>query len=138
MDIIDITKKKEEAKKRMTVLGMSQQEIQEFMENGRISLTGGPACCGYAEGEDLDRILDVEKEYDILVYAVIHNQKSNIGTTDSYLYVSSYAEGWEAERADLQNGTAWAYVYNRTRPKDSELGPIGLGKMPCGALVRTW
>lgn len=138
MEIIDIAKKKEEAKKRMTVLGMSQQDIQEFMENGRISLIGEPGHCGYAEGEDLDRILDVEKEYDILVYAVIYGQDSNIGTTDSYLYVSSYAEEWEAERDDLQNGTAWAYVYNRTIPLYSELGAIGVGKMPCGALVRTW
>ena len=138
METIDITKMKEEAKRRMTMLGMSQQAIQEFTENGRISITGEPACCGYVEGEDLDRIFDVEKEYGILAYAMIHDQDSNIGTTDSYLFVSSYDENWEAERDDLQNGTAWAYVYNRTIPQYSELGTIGVGKMPGGVLARTW
>ena len=138
MEIIDITKKKEEAKKRMTLLGMSQRVIQEFMENGRISITGTPGCCGYVEGEDLNRILDFEKKHDVLVYVVIHDKDSNIGTTDSYLFVSNYDNEWEAERDNLQNGGAWAYVYNRTMPLYSELGAIGVGKMQCGALVRTW
>lgn len=135
---ITINQKKEEAKKRMEMLGMNPKFIREFMANGLVGIANVPDEFHVPVEADLDRIREFENDHNALVYAVIRGCGGSDVDVDSYLFVSKYDEEWEAEAEDLQNNECCAYVYNRTIPEFSEIGYIGIEKMPNGGLARAW
>lgn len=55
------------------------------------------------------------------------------------LYVSSYEEEWESDRADIKEKQLYAYVWNRTDNCCSEIGLVGIEQVEhCNLLQRTF
>lgn len=130
--------KKTEAIARMKALGIFPDTIKQFKDDDYISISEPPVGAFYwAEGDDLQRIKDFEKQHDALVYAVVRTY-SNIGKMDSYLYVSDYRDEWGQDNEDIKNMAPLAYVYNHDMPDCSEFGCVGLEKSIAAGLLRTW
>lgn len=96
----------------MKALGIFPDTIKQFKDDDYVSISEPPVGAFYwAEGEDLQRIKDFEKQHDALVYVVVRTY-SNIGKMDSYLFVSDYRNEWEQDNEDIKNMAPLAYVYN--------------------------
>lgn len=130
--------KKIEAIARMKAFGVFPETIKQFENDDYVSISEPPFGAFYwAEGEDLQRIKDFEKEHDALVYLVVRTI-SNIGKMDSYLYVSDYREEWERDNEDVKSLEPLAYVYNHDMPDCSEFGCVGLRRTAAAGLQRIW
>ena len=136
---VSIEEKKEEAIKRMKKIGIFKPTIKQFEEEGLVSISEPPFGAFYwAEGDDLERIKNFEKENNALVYVVIRSF-TNLGTLDSYLFVSDYRdEEWEMDREDLKENRQLAYVYNHSNSYFSEFGSIGFVTTAAAGLRRIW
>lgn len=136
--IISTEAKKGEAIERMRLLGIFPETIKQFQQQGYISISEPPMGAFYwAEGADLERIREFEAKYNAMIYVVVRSYMT-IGTMDSYIYVSDYADEWAADREGIQSGEVLAYVYNRDDPELSEIGYIGIEKTPAAGLRRIW
>ncbi len=128
--------KKEEAIKRMKALGLYKPYITFFEKNDKIfmsEMTGG--VYEFDDNEELvAKVKAFEEEYDALVYHVIRTL-TQFGELYSFLFVSQYEEEWEMDNADIQNGYALVYVWNKTDEWCSEFGSIGIAER-FGGLVR--
>lgn len=118
---------KQEAIKRMKKLGIMEQPIKEFEEEGKINLSEGPGLLYW---------LNDEEQSNGLVYHVIKTQM-NFGLMYSFLYVSEYIEEWKMDMEDLGDNQTLAYVVNTTMPDCSEFGTIGI-EPSIGGLKRIW
>lgn len=128
---------KKEAVARMKMLGIFRETIKQFEKEDFINISEPPLGAFYwAEGEDLERIRQFEKQHEALVYLVIRSY-SNIGVMDSYLFVSKHKDEWSYDRSILTGSEALAYVYNRDYPEYSEIGYIGFEKTVAAGLIRT-
>ena len=133
---ISIEDKRKEAVARMQALGIFPKTVDQFRRGHRVSISMPPmGAFFWAEGDDLKHIKEFEKEYNCLVYMVIRTY-TELGTLDSYLYVSDYREDWLVERGDLAQGILYAYVYNLQEPMYSEFGSIGVVPTPARGLLR--
>lgn len=117
--------KKAEAIKRMKMLKLYTPYIKAFEKKDQIFLsemTGGV----YEFSDDTELIAKVkefEKDFDGLVYHVIHTF-TQFGELYNFLYVSDYGQEWEGDNANLKDGYTIAYVWNKTDDWCSELGGI--------------
>lgn len=135
---IQVTEKKEEAIKRMKKWGIYEDIVTHFEEEDKISESAPPfGACFWIEGEQLKRIREFEKEYNALVYHVIHSY-TNLGEMESYLYVSDYENEWEDDRNQIKHGRQMVYVYNHTMPDCSEFGYIEIKRTPARGLTRVF
>lgn len=129
-------KKKEEAIKRMKVLGLFKPCINAFEKYDELQLTeptGG--LYEFNDNAELNaKIKEFEEEYNALVYHVIHTY-TQFGELYNFLYVSDYEEEYEFEMEELEDGYAIAYVWNKTDEWMSELGGIAVRER-FGGLVR--
>ena len=133
---VTISKKKEEAIKRMNILGLFKPCIKAFEKYDEVQLTE-PTGGLYEFNDDAElkaKIKEFETEYDALVYHVIHTY-TQFGELYNFLYVSDYKEEWEFDRADVKAGYAIAYVWNKTDEWMSEMGSIAIREL-FGGLVR--
>lgn len=129
-------KKKEEAIKRMKVLGLFKPCIKSFEKYDELQLTE-PTGGLYEFGDNAElneKIKEFEEEYNALVYHVIHTY-TQFGELYNFLYVSDYEEEWEMDNADIVDGYAVAYVWNKSDDFLSELGGIAVRER-FGGLVR--
>lgn len=129
--------KKMEAIKRMKALDLYKPYIKAFEKENKIfmsEMTGGV----YEFDSDEELVVKVkafEEENNALVYHVIRTM-TQFGELFNFLYVSQYEEEWEMDNADIEEGYALAYVWNKTDEWCSEFGSIGVaGKF--GGIVRT-
>lgn len=135
---VSIEDKKQEAIARMKALGIFPQTIEQFKDDGYVSISEPPFGAFYwAKGDDLKRIKQFESEHDALIYMVIRSY-TNIGKLDSFLFVSDYWEEWKLDRNDIKHQQILAYVYNHDAPDFSEIGAIGVERTPAAGLCRTW
>lgn len=135
---VNTEEKKTEAVARMKRLGIFPQTIEQFQDEGYVSISEPLFGAFYwAEGEDLERIRQFEEEHNALVYVVIRSY-TNIGKLDSMLFVSDYPEEWQLDRDDMQYKQQMAYVYNHDAPDCSEIGAIGIERTSAAGLRRTW
>lgn len=129
-------KKKEEAIKRMKVLGLFKPCIKAFEKYDELQLTeptGG--LYEFNDNAELNaKIKEFEEEYNALVYHVIHTY-TQFGELYNFLYVSDYEDEWEYDNEDVKAGYAVAYVWNKTDEWMSELGGIAVRER-FGGLVR--
>ena len=101
---VSIEKKREEAIKRMQMLGIFRETIRQFKDEDCVSISEPPHGAFYwAQGEDLKRIKQFEKEHNALVFVVIRSY-TNAGKIDSMLFVSDNPEEWWMERTNLMFG----------------------------------
>ena len=129
--------KKMEAIKRMKALDLYKPYIKAFEKENKIfmsEMTGGV----YEFDDDTELVAKVkafEEENNALVYHVIRTM-TQFGELFNFLYVSQYEEEWTMDNADIKEGYALAYVWNKTDEWCSEFGSIGVaGKF--GGIVRT-
>lgn len=144
-------RQKAEAVERMKRLGILEQAIKEFEEEGKLKLSEigvtisrgflRLASCQYWLTKEEQKMVDeFEKEHNGLVYHVIRGN-TNIGLLYNLLFVSEHAEEWPMDIEDIGQGQALAYVINMDMPDCSEFGTIGIVKEPLssgGGLIRTW
>ena len=134
---VSMENKKAEAIKRMKALDLYKPYINLFEKDNKIFLsemTGG--VYEFDDDEELNaKVKAFEAEHDALVYHVIRTM-TQFGELYNFLYVSDYEEEWEMDNADIADGYAMAYVWNKTDEWCSEFGSIGVrGKF--GGIVRT-
>ena len=129
-------KQKAQAIERMKKLGIMEQPVKEFEEEGKLNLSENGGLLYYLNEDEQKMVDDFEKENNGLVYHVIKS-RTTIGLMYALLYVSEYLEEWEMDMEDLGEGQALAYVVNMDMPDCSEFGTIGI-KPSVGGLVRTW
>ena len=135
---ISIEKKKVEAVTRMKELNIFEETIRQFDKLNKISLSTPPfGAFFWIEGEDLERVREIEQKNNILVFVAIRSYTS-IGMMDSFLFVSDYMEEWEDDHKLLKEGEALAYVYNHDMPDCSEFGYVGIAPTIAAGLRRTW
>lgn len=129
--------KKEEAIKRMQALDLYNPYIKAFKDKDEIfmsEMTGGVYEFS-ANTELVNKVKEFEAENNALVYHVIRTV-TQFGELYNFLYVSDYKEEWQQDNADIIDGYALAYVWNKTDEWCSEFGSIGVrGKF--GGIVRT-
>ena len=117
--------KKEEAIKRMRMLGMFKPCIKSFDKHDEVQLTepnGG--LYEFSDNEELNaKIKKFEEDYNALVYHVIHTY-TQFGELYNFLFISDYEEEWEYDIADLKDGYVIAYVWNKSDDWCSEMGSI--------------
>lgn len=128
--------KKSEAINRMKVLDLYKPYITLFEKDNQIfmsEMTGG--VYEFNDNEELkSKIKAFEEEHNALVYHVIHTM-TQFGELYNFLYISDYQDEWEMDNADIQDGYALAYVWNKTDEWCSEFGSIGVqGRF--GGIVR--
>lgn len=129
---------KEEAIKRMKLLGLFAPIIKQFAEEDLVSESVSPLyACYWINDEQRARVQEFEKEYGALVYHIIHSYTS-AGEMESYLYVCDSPEEWEMDIEDIQDGRQLVYVYNNIDPEFSEFGSIGIQLTPSAGLKRIW
>lgn len=129
-----------EAVKRLQCLNYFRPSIQCLIRSGKVMVNSSPVGAHFYVDDYnefiADKVKAFEKEYNTLVYAVIHTY-SNIGETFEMLYVSDKKNEWIYEMNDLQDGFPYAYVYNVTEPYFSKIGGIGIAKTIGGGIRRT-
>ena len=129
--------KKAEAINRMKMLDLYTDYIKAFKDNGEIfmsEMTGG-VYEFEANTELVNKVKEFEAEHNALVYHVIHTL-TQFGELYNFLYVSDYDEEWEMDNADIADGYALVYVWNKDDEWCSEFGTIGV-KGLFGGIIRT-
>lgn len=138
---IDKSTMVEEAVVRMRKLGIYEETVRQFRDEGLVSISEPPLGAFYwAEGEDLERIHQFEAEQNALVYTVIRSY-TTFGKMDSYLFVGKDQSEWEEDcEGIVPVGTSemFAYVYNHDMVDCSEFGYIGVDRTIAGGLKRVW
>ena len=129
------TKQRTEALKRMELLKLHENVIDDFKEIALLNQSELGGILYWVEGEMEKKIREWEEKTGNLVYHVIHDY-TEFGELLSLLYVSTYEDEWESDREDIQNGYARAYVMNLTDDWCSEYGSIGI-RPQWGGVVRT-
>ena len=129
-------KQKQEALERMKLLNLSKNIIKEFDKEGIVNLSENGGILYWLDSDQQAIVDEFEKEYDALVYHVIHDF-TEFGELYSLLYVSKYEEEWEDDKDDIKNGIALVYVKNMDEDLFSEFGSIGI-RSQFGGVVRTY
>ena len=126
---------KEEAIKRMKILRLHQNVIDDFINENKLNKSDSPLGALYwLDEKELEMIKDFEHKHSVIVYHVIHTF-SNLGETYELLFITKEKEEWEAEKVDLKNGFALAQVIVMDYSPNSEMGYIGIENIN-GGLVR--
>ncbi len=132
--------KKEEAISRMKALRLFVPCIRAFDKRNEIQLsepTGGLYEFS-ADKELTKKVKEFEKEYNALVYHVIHTPCKIDGEfmdMYSFLYVSDYPDEYDIDNTDIKDGYAMVYTWNKTIEYFSEFGSIAWENM-YGGIVR--
>ena len=127
---------KEEAVRRMKLLGIDPETVQKFEESGEVStcscVTGFP---GQTADFVKDKIRELEQQFGFLVYLNVRSETC-FGTIDNLLFVGKYEEEWEPMVEDLKDGYALVYAENWTYPQNSEMGSIAFRRTSDGGILR--
>ena len=131
-----IKQMKEEAIKRMNLLNLHTNVINDFQEYDFVSCSQFDTWFLLDDGQQ-KRVKEFEKESGNLVYHVIRTDYVELGRMLTLLYVSPYMDEWERDEAELNAGEPLAYVVNCDDEIYSEYGCVGIQNY-AGALRRTW
>lgn len=127
-------KQRLEAIERMRMLGIHENAIKEFEEEGKINKSEAIGFLYWLNEEEEKLIKNWEEETGNMAYHVIFNN-TPFGRMLSILYVSKYEEEWEFDRKDIENNMPIAYVMNLDDEMLSEAGTIVI-KRSIGGLIR--
>ena len=132
---VSMENKKKEAIRRMDVLDIYSETIRQFEDEDLVSYSEAPLGTNYwLTAEQREVIKTFEEEYNALVYFIVRTN-TEIGTLDSFLYVSDHEEEWDMDNEDIKYGYVVAYVHNYNAPEFSEFGSIQVENR-FGGLVR--
>jgi len=129
--------------KRMKRLQLHGNVLRDFRKKKRVLNYSEPINCGFGligalywveDEEILAKIKEVEEEYNITVYHLIHNN-TEFGELYSMLYVDNDGNDYEEDNRLLNQGIQYAYVWNKTDDMCSEFGTIAI-RPAGGGIVR--
>ena len=124
-----------EAVKRMKKMDIIDDAIRQF-KAGDVNVSWGwLGALFWADDELKAKIQEVEKQFNSVVYLVLHNN-TEMGEMFAMLMVTSYKDEWELDHEDLEHNIAFAYVWNKTYDEMSEAGSVGFKKVPSGSVIR--
>lgn len=127
--------KKAEAVRRMKLFGIFPEAVSLFEKDGAVMCSEPPLGGLYYLSEEQQKLVnDFEEKNDALVYLVVRSF-TELGTMDSFLYVSDFVEEWEFDLSDVRDGYPLTYTHNYDCPEFSEFGSIGVEKRG-GGLIR--
>ena len=125
-----------EAIKRMRVLNIIGDAIEQFRKSGQIMCSEPPMGALYwIDDEQKALVEEFEQKHNAVVYMIIRTYFTEFGKTDAFLYVSDYEEEWEQDNTDIADHCPLVYVYNYDSPEFSEFGCIEV-KPRFGGLIR--
>lgn len=126
---------KKEAIQRMKILGLHQNVLDDFINENKLNKSETSlGSLHWLDKKEIEMVKDFETKHNAVVYHIIHTF-SNLGETYELLFITQEKEEWEAEKVDLKNGFALAYVIVVGYSPDSEMGYIGIENKN-GGLVR--
>lgn len=126
-----------EAIERMRMCGLMSRVIGDFKNGRKLYLSEQDGYLRWLEDGELEKVKRYEMSNGNVVYHVLKTETNGFGAMLTFLYVSKYEEEWEADRNDIKNHMAVAYVENETWPERSEAGTIGF-TLRAGGLSRTF
>lgn len=120
--------KKDKAIELMKELGIYTPYIDGFEQENKVCFF--EEHIGFwadQEKEVFDKMKELEKEYNCVVYAITH-EITNIGELWNFLIVTDYPEEHDTLLYDQGNNNyiVFAYVWNKTDEECSEFGSIGV------------
>lgn len=124
-----------EAYGRLKDMHIHNDVIKTFMETGTPIASNGYFLAKLSD-DDLEKICEFEKEHGVLVYYVMVGDYVELGTMQTYLYVTGNTDEWKRDREDISDGVCMAYVRNVTYPYFSEFGSVVFEPV-AGVVVRT-
>lgn len=128
---------KQEAIKRMGLLGLPLNVTQAFRENRKLHIWDDENMELSSLNElEQEIVAEFERRHQSVVYYAMRTP-TNFGELVSFLFVSPYKNEWNIERSDLKENRTVAYVYNMETPEFSELGYIEFEPSYNGNLKRT-
>ena len=136
-------KQKEEAIKRMKMLKIMPQVIEDFEKNNRVYYSErlDSIFCATLywldnHKEYVELVKEFEKKHKALVY---HAQLTHFEFSDclALFYVSKEETEWERDRKDITNGEMFCYVANLNDEFCSDYGYIGI-RPAYGGVARTY
>jgi hypothetical protein len=127
-------KQKVEALKRMEMLELHENVINEFTAEGKLNLSEYGGLLYWLNDEQTSIIKEFEEESGNLVYHVLHNH-TEFGEMYTMLYVSKHEEEWQLDIEDIENDMCCAYVKNVDDDWCSEYGYVRF-KKSIGGLIR--
>ncbi len=134
--LMSMTEQEKEALKRMVAMGIFDEAVRQFAEEGLINVSEPPYGVLYWADESLmAHIRKFEEQTQALVYFVIRSY-SSFGKMDSFLFVPKEKNAWAQERELMRNNIAYAFVYNHDFPQFSEVGTIQIQRTIGSGLVR--
>lgn len=129
---------KQEASRRMELLGLDACIIRDFERDGTVSLSrqlGDQVLLQPSGGEAGERVKQFELEYECLVYHILWADNPMAGECWALLFVSPASSDWAGERKYIQDsGLVYAYVASEledgvseimTQPRDGGLIRLG-------------
>lgn len=124
-----------EAIERMKMVGLNEDAIKDFKENGKAWKSETQFGFLYwLDAKEEEMVKEFEEMTGGVVYHLIKN-KLEFGTCYSILYVSKTKEEWKLDRQDLESYCPLVYVKNIDDDSCSEFGCIGIRPVNSG-LVR--
>lgn len=135
---------KQEAIKRLCVMGVSKREAEAMIHNNGTRLAVDRRLFEGVEepiqemfkGIIAVKICEFEEHFNCLAYSA-YVQESWAGILINILYVSSYKEDWDGERESIEEARPIAYCINLDIPDFSEFGTIRVKKYKNGFFERT-
>ena len=128
--------KKAEALSRMKKIGYCGKAKEAFRRSNKIYINRTKlGAVDDLPPEMKKEVEEFEKEYNALVYMVIHAE-TIFGEMDSLIYVSDHPEEWELDNEDLKYGIMMSYTINHDAPDCSEFGSIGFERGAGHGMVR--
>ncbi len=125
---------KEEALKRLDLLKINRNVIQEFKEENILNKSEGILGSLYWLNEKEEEMVEkYEKRWNVVVYHIILTNTINNGKIYDLLFISDEKQYWLEERMRLKAG----YVLSHTYSQFSESGDI-LVENRNGGLVRVY
>ena len=116
--------KKAEAIKRLKVMNIIEDAINQFIEDDIVMVSDNPFGMLYWLNDNYKQLVkEFEEEYNGLVY-IANYCVTEFGRLLSLFYVSDYDEEWEMDNADVEEGYAMVYCINLDCPDFSEFGSI--------------
>lgn len=113
----------------MRELDMPMSSILLFEQRGLVTLFDGDTRGFAFPGTALyDKVIKLEEERNIKIYAVTHDYLAPVGEMYSFLCVSHYEEDWDnmVQRIGTNQYLAYAYVQNVQDDLCSEFGYVAL------------
>lgn len=126
---------KTEAVRRMKMLDLLPQTIQEFEKENKLNLSEFNGILYWLNEEEKKLVADWEKETGCMVFHVIKDHFV-FGLCYTFMYVSQNPDEWETEAEEMKEGSFLAYVLNKDCPDFSEYGYVEV-KPNMGGLQRT-